>query len=434
MLNLFGSRTGLNCDGTTRRDFLKVGALGLTGFMLPELLRARAAAAVAGTASKNTSVVWLWLGGGPTHIETFDPKMAAPAEYRSVVGAVKTKLPGVEIGGVFPKIAAIADKMAFVRSFAHGNSGHGGGTHWVMTGYDYPPADNNMPPIKPSFGSILARIRGSNNSQTGLPNYVRMGGILGDGPSWLGPAYGPFDTGGNARRNMNLQVALERLADRRSLLKTFDSLDRKIDKTGLMQGLDSFETQAFDLILSRAREVFDVNREDPRTRDRYGPGLGQQLLMARRLCEAGAGFVTLHYGGWDMHGQIAQSMKNLAPQMDHAVAAFVDDCAVRGLDRDILLVITGEFGRTPRINGGAGRDHWAPLSTLALSGGGLKMGQVIGDSNAKAEVPKTTPITPQDLMATVFHVLGLPLDLHFQDPTGRPTPMVQNGKPIAELV
>jgi len=434
MLNLFGSRTGLNCDGTTRRDFLKVGALGLTGFMLPELLRARAAAAVAGTASKNTSVVWLWLGGGPTHIETFDPKMAAPAEYRSVVGAVKTKLPGVEIGGVFPKIAAIADKMAFVRSFAHGNSGHGGGTHWVMTGYDYPPADNNMPPIKPSFGSILARIRGSNNSQTGLPNYVRMGGILGDGPSWLGPAYGPFDTGGNARRNMNLQVALERLADRRSLLKTFDSLDRKIDKTGLIQGLDSFETQAFDLILSRAREVFDVNREDPRTRDRYGPGLGQQLLMARRLCEAGAGFVTLHYGGWDMHGQIAQSMKNLAPQMDHAVAAFVDDCAVRGLDRDILLVITGEFGRTPRINGGAGRDHWAPLSTLALSGGGLKMGQVIGDSNAKAEVPKTTPITPQDLMATVFHVLGLPLDLHFQDPTGRPTPMVQNGKPIAELV
>src|SRR6516225_9567876 len=434
MLNLFGSRTGLNCDGTTRRDFLKVGALGLTGFMLPELLRARAAAAVAGTASKNTSVVWLWLGGGPTHIETFDPKMAAPAEYRSVVGAVKTKLPGVEIGGVFPKIAAIADKMAFVRSFAHGNSGHGGGTHWVMTGYDYPPADNNMPPIKPSFGSILARIRGSNNSQTGLPNYVRMGGILGDGPSWLGPAYGPFDTGGNARRNMNLQVALERLADRRSLLKTFDSLDRKIDKTGLMQGLDSFETQAFDLILSRAREVFDVNREDPRTRDRYGPGLGQQLLMARRLCEAGAGFVTLHYGGWDMHGQIAQSMKNLAPQMDHAVAAFVDDCAVRGLDRDILLVITGEFGRTPRINGGAGRDHWAPLSTLALAGGGLKMGQVVGESTAKAEVPKTTPITPQDLMATVFHVLGIPQDLHYKDQSGRPTPMVNGGKPIAELV
>ena len=144
--------------------------------------------------------------------------------------------------------------------------------------------------------------------------------------------------------------------------------------------------------------------------------------------------MTLHFGGWDMHGQIVQGMKNLAPPMDHAVTAFLEDCAVRGLDREILLVITGEFGRTPRINGGAGRDHWAPLSTLALAGGGLKMGQVVGESNAKAEVPKTTPITPQDLMATIFHVLGLPQDLHFQDPTGRPTPMINGGKPIAELV
>src|SRR6516162_9325073 len=205
MLHLWGSRQGGQCDGATRRDFLKVGALGFGGLMLSDLLRLRAAAQQAGQPTRNTSVVWLWLGGGPTHVETFDPKMSAPAEFRSIVGAVKTNVPGIEIGSVFPKMARSADKLAFVRSFAHGNSGHGGGTHWVMTGYDYPPADNNMPPIKPSFGSILARIRGSNNSQTGLPNYVRMGGILGDGPSWLGPAYGPFDTGGNARRNMNLQ-------------------------------------------------------------------------------------------------------------------------------------------------------------------------------------------------------------------------------------
>jgi uncharacterized protein (DUF1501 family) len=152
------------------------------------------------------------------------------------------------------------------------------------------------------------------------------------------------------------------------------------------------------------------------------------------LCEAGVGFVTIHYGGWDMHGQIAQSMRNLSPQMDRAVAAFVNDVAARGLDQDILLVITGEFGRTPRINGSAGRDHWAPLSTLALAGGGLKMGQVVGDSTAKAEVPRTTPITPQDLMATVFHVLGVPQNLHYNDPAGRPTPMVDGGRAIAELV
>jgi hypothetical protein len=434
MFHVPGSRLGTNCDGSTRRDFLKVGALGLGGLMLPDLLRARAAAAEGGQSTRKTSVVWLWLGGGPTHVETFDPKMSAPQEFRSTVGAVKTNLPGVELGGVFPKMAQVADKMAFVRSFAHRNSGHGGGTHWVMTGYDFPPADNGQAPIKPGLGSILARYRGANNPSTGLPTYVRMQGILGDGPAWLGQAYAPFDTGGNARRNMNLKVPLQNLEDRRSLLKSFDKLDRTLDRSGLVQGLDSFEKQAFDLILSRARESFDVTREDPRVRDRYGKGLGEQLLLARRLCEAGVGFVTLHFGGWDMHGSIAQNMKNLGPRVDQAVAAFVEDTADRGLDEDILLVITGEFGRTPRINGSAGRDHWAPLSTLALAGGGLKMGQVVGESTAKAEVPKTTPITPQNLMATVLHVLGIPQDLHYKDPTGRPVPMVDGSKPIAELI
>jgi hypothetical protein len=434
MFKLLGTRRGINCDGSSRRDFLKIGALGMSGLLLPDLLRARAAASATGKPTKHTSVIWLWLGGGPTHVETFDPKMSAPAEYRSTVGAVKTNVPGIEIGGVYPKMAQVADKMAFVRSFAHGNSGHGGGTHWVMTGYDFPPADNGQAQVKPGLGSVLARVRGPNSPATGLPTYVRIGHIYGDGPAWLGSAYAPFDTSGNARNNMNLQITLDRLADRRTLLQSFDTLNRQIDKSGLLVGLDSFESQAFDLILSRAREVFDVRREDPRTRDKYGPGLGEQLLMARRLCEAGVGFVTLHYGGWDMHGQIAQSMKNLAPQMDHAVAALVEDLSARGLDQDVLLVISGEFGRTPRINGSAGRDHWAPLSTLAFAGGGLKMGQVIGESSEKAEVPKSRPITPQDMMATIFHVLGIPVDQHYQDQAGRPTPMLDGGKPIAELV
>jgi hypothetical protein len=434
MFHLHGSRKGTNCDGTSRRDFLKVGALGLTGLTLPQLLRARAAAASAGRPTRNTSVVWLWLGGGPTHVETFDPKMTAPMEFRSTVGAVKTNVAGCEIGGVFPKMAQVADRMAYVRSFAHSNSGHGGGTHWVMTGYNFPPADNNGAPIKPGYGSILARHRGPNNPSTGLPTYVRIGGTYGDGPAWLGQPYAPFESGGNARRNMDLKVQLDRLSDRRALLKTFDKLDRGLDHSGLLQGLDSFEGQAFDLVMSRAREVFDVNREEPRTRDLYGPGLGQQMLMARRLCEAGVGFVTLHYGGWDMHGQIANSMKNSAPRLDQAVAAFIEDTSARGLDKDILLVITGEFGRTPRINGSAGRDHWAPLTTLALAGGGLKMGQVVGESNAKAEVPKSKPIGPQDLMATVFHVLGIPQDLQYKDNSGRPVSMIDGGKPIAELV
>src|SRR3954451_10405997 len=190
MFTLRGSRTGATCDGGgSRRDFLKAGVLGMGGLMLPDLLRLRAAEKARGHATKNTSVVWLWLGGGPTHVETFDPKMSAPSEYRSVTGATKTNVTGVEIGGTFTKMAKNADKMAFVRSFAHRNSGHGGGTHWVMTGYDFPPADNGLAAVKPGVGSILSRHRGPNNGSTGLPTYVRMGGTLGDGPAWLGPAY-----------------------------------------------------------------------------------------------------------------------------------------------------------------------------------------------------------------------------------------------------
>ena len=187
-------------------------------------------------------------------------------------------------------------------------------------------------------------------------------------------------------------------------------------------------------MLSRSQQSFDLTYENPRVVDRYGPGLGQQLLMARRLCEAGCGFVTLEYGGWDMHGQIKQGMEQRAPQLDHAVAAFVEDIEQRGLNQNILLVISGEFGRTPKVNPGAGRDHWAPLSTLALAGGGLKMGQVIGESAAKVDVPKTAPIGPQDLMATVFDVLGIDRRVQFTNQAGRPTYMIEEGKPIEALV
>src|SRR5262245_40501970 len=182
MFNLWGKQTGTDCDGATRRDFLKIGTLGLTGLSLSGLLRLQQAAAGSGKSVKDTSVVWLWLGGGATHIETFDPKMEAPAEYRSMVGAVKTNVPGVHIGGLFPKMARRADQMAFVRSFAHGNSGHGGGTHFVMTGWDHPPADSGQPPVKPSIGSIAARVHGASHHRTGMPTYVRLAGLYGDGP------------------------------------------------------------------------------------------------------------------------------------------------------------------------------------------------------------------------------------------------------------
>jgi hypothetical protein len=403
--------------------------------MLPDLLRARAAASSAGATTRNTSVVWLWLGGGPTHVETFDPKMTAPAEFRSVTGAVQTNVPGVEIGATFPKMAQVAKHMAFVRSFAHTNSGHGGGTHWVNTGYNFSAADNGGGQSKPGYGAILARHRGANNPTTGLPTYVRMGNILGDGASWLGSYYSPFDVAGNARNNMNLQVSADRLNDRRSMLHSFDTLDSELDRTGMMEGMNNFESQAFDLLMGRARETFDVTRESPSTLAAYGTGaLSRQMLLARRLCEAGVGFVTLNYGGWDMHGNIGNAMRTRSPELDHAVSTFITDVVNRGLKDNILLVISGEFGRTPRVNANAGRDHWAPLSTLALSGGGLKMGQVVGESSSRVEVPKSRPIGPQDLMATVFHTLGIPQNLHFNDPSGRPVPMINGGRPIGDLV
>ncbi len=434
MLTIVTNRRAGCCDGLSRRDFIRIGSFAAAGLSLPTLLRARAQAAAQGRATRDTAVVWLWLGGGATHVETFDPKMDAPSEYRSTVGAVNTTIPGVQLGGLLPKMASVAHYMAFVRSFSHRNAGHAGGTHWVMTGYDNRLADNGGLPTHPSIGSITARYRGPNNPRTGLPTYVRLNGIYADGAAWLGKAYEPFDTSGQARRNMDLRLPADRLVTRRRLLDSLDRLRRDIDAAGLMEGMDSFEQQAFELILSDARDAFDLNKEDPRVVERYGNGLGRQLLLARRLCEAGAGFVTIHYGGWDMHGNIAAALRNRCPQMDHAVATFVQDCVQRGLNEKILLVITGEFGRTPRVNRNAGRDHWPALSTLALAGGGLRMGQVVGESNAKAEVPKTTPITPQDLMATIFTVLGLPLDLHYYNQAGRPTPMITDGKPIAELL
>ncbi|MEX0676955.1 MAG: DUF1501 domain-containing protein [Pirellulales bacterium] len=436
MLNIVTDRSYLDCDGMARREFLKIGTLGAGALTLSGLLAARAAAKAAGQTVKDTSIVWVWLAGGPTHVETFDPHMLAPVEYRSTTGEVATKLPGVTIGGTFPRLAGVADKMAFVRSFAHNNSGHVGGTHFVNTGYDNRTIDNGGAPARPSIGSIVARVRGSNHPLTGMPMYVALNRLRSgvDGPAFLGTACAPFDPSGQALKNLTLAVPEKRVGDRRMLLAGLDRMKSVVDRTGAMEGIDRFEDQAFNLVLGGAPKAFNIRRENPKTLDRYGKGIGQQLLRARRLCEAGCGFVTLSYGGWDMHNSIKSRMEKLSPELDRALAAFVEDVHQRGLSERILLVITGEFGRTPRVNRNAGRDHWAPLSTLALSGGGLKMGQVVGQSAPKADVPKTSPIGPQDLMATAFHVLGIDPATQFVNTAGRPVYMLENGRPIAELV
>ncbi len=435
MLTFSAGHSHRVCDGTSRRDFLRAGALGMGGLSLANLLAERAAAAESGRAVSDTSVVWLWLGGGPTHVETFDPKLSAPVEYRSVTGETSTNVPGVSLGGSFTKLATVADKMAFVRSFAHSNSGHGGGTHFVMTGYDNRNIDNGGLPTRPSLGSIVSKVRGANHDQTGIPSFVRLAGITADGPAFLGPAYAPFDPTGQARSNMNLGTKVDRFDDRRELLGSLDRLRRESDSHGLMNGLDEFEQQAFQLLLGQSADAFDVTKEHAPTAAKYGKDLlAQRMLVARRLVEKGCGVVTINYGGWDMHQQIERGMNRLAPALDHAVATFLEDVAQRGMSEKVLLVITGEFGRTPRINRNAGRDHWAPLSTLALAGGNLKMGQVVGESMPKADVPKTKPIRPQDLMATVFHHLGIDSKTQFVNQGGRPVYVLEQGEPIAELV
>ncbi len=426
MLTVYSKPNGSNgkdCESTSRRDFIRVGAVGGSLLTLPNLLRANANESI-----REKSVIWIWLAGGPTHVETFDPKMTAPVEYRSITGEVNTPIPGVTIGGTFPKIASCVDKMAIIRSFAHGNSSHGNATRWVMTGYD------DRQGTKPSIGSIMAKNFGTTNPATGIPTYIRMNSINGDGAGWLGTGYNPFNPNGPAVKNMSIAVSEDRFASRRGLLNSLDSINRAADRSGKMEGIDAFEQQAFDLIVGSSQDAFDINKADPKLRQRYGKGLGESLLKARRLVDAGCRFVTVSYGGWDMHGGIVKGLKPRAAQMDQGISALIDDLDQQGKLDSTLVVITGEFGRTPKINKNAGRDHWGRLCTLALAGGGLKMGQVIGESSAKLETPVTSPIKPQDLMATIFHMYGMDHKLQFMSNQGRPTYMIEDGEPIRELI
>lgn len=440
MLRMETSNRNRDCDGVSRRNFLQVGTLGLGGWTLADSFAAKARAA--DSTRSDASVIWIWLGGGATHIETFDPKLTAPTEYRSLTGEVATAIPGVSFGGTFPKLAQQADKLTVVRSFAHTNSGHGGGTHYVMTGYDNRVVDNGGQPNRPSHGSILSRVRGANHPQSGMPTYIRLSNIGADGPAFLGTAFAPFDPSGQARKNLTLGIDAGRVEDRRGLLSQLDRFQRQADQQGFMTGLDAFEQQAFHVLLGNAPAAFEIKNEDPRLLERYGVGtgkkdrnngIGEQLLMARRLVEAGCGFVTLNYGGWDMHGNLKRSIEQRGPALDRAVATLLDDLWARGMNEKTLVVISGEFGRTPRVNKAGGRDHWASLSTLALSGGRLPAGTVIGDSMAKADVPKTHPIRPQDLMATIFDHLGIEPKLQYNNQAGRPVYLLEHGRTITQF-
>jgi hypothetical protein len=442
MLDVFGGRGGEMCDGLSRRSFLRVGALGMAGLALPDLLRLRARAAQGGRPVKDTAVIQIFLQGGPTHIDTYDPKPDAPKEIRGEFQPLKTNVPGIDICELMTRQAKVMDKMAIVRSLRHDTADHFSGTHWIMTGF--PSAQqlqrNND---RPSVGSIAARLRGPNGP--GVPPYVAVAQSLQFtylNSAYLGPGYNPFTVDGDPNGNFKVKnldpangLSMARLEDRRYLLSKLDRIERQRDASGLMDGLDQFTTQAYQMVTGpAARRAFELGREDPRVRDKYGrTRIGQGVLLARRLIEAGVTFVTVVDSNWDHHQGLVQSCKNQVPPLDAAIATLVEDLYDRGLSEKVLVVVWGEFGRSPRITN-AGRDHWPGAMSALLAGGGLRMGQVVGATNRKGEYPAERPLAPADLLKTVYHVLGIDTTRDFPNESGRPMPVLNQGNAISELI
>jgi len=449
MLTLSG-QLSRNCEGISRRSLLKIGTLGLSGLTLADMLAMRAAAAtnsagksLSGATPRKTSVIYFELAGGPTHFETYDPKPGAPEEYRGPMKAIDTALPGVQFCEVLPEQAKIADKLAVIRSIHHTNGSHGTSAHLTQTGY-YLRDNQNRANEMPCAGSIASRLRGANVE--GMPSYVSMPRAMRFGQSgWLGKAFNPFVVDRDPSQadfkvnNLFLEgeLTLNRLDTRRDLLAALDHQKQIIDNDGVSASLDQFTRQAFEMLTTdRAREAFDLTKESESMRDRYGRTLtGQSLLLARRLVESGVTFVTVRMNeSWDDHGNIAGAMRKKGPAFDQGLAALVSDIYARGLDQDVMIVAMGEFGRTPRVNKGGGRDHWGGVMSVMMSGGGLRVGQIVGSSTANGEVPHDNPYRPENVLATMYRHLGIDPANTFDDLTGRPRYILERRELIQELV
>jgi len=421
-----------------RRDFLQVGGLGLGGLQLANLMQSKAdAAPFSSPIVKDKAVIFLFLHGGPSQTETFDPKMTAPVGIQSATGELQTSIPGITFGGTFPRLSALADKVSIVRSFVTGDGNH-----------DIKPIVCRDT-LNANLGSLYARVAGTNRYGSGLPTNIALfpkavvesaqpdvkqfGDFTSAGK--LGNGYRPFVPGaqGEAQDNMRLQFDRSRLDDRRHLLQQLDLIRRNMDQSGALSGLDRIQQQAFDTIVGGVADAFDLSKEEPKTIERYDTcsllrpddinrkwnnhknyvdnvqSLGKLLLLARRLCEAGCGFVTVTTNFvWDMHSDVnnagvEEGMRYMGVPLDHALSAFIEDLYQRGLDDKIMLIACGEMGRTPRINAQGGRDHWGGLAPLLITGGGLNMGQVIGQSTRDAGEAASTPVKIPNLVSTVLH-------------------------------
>ena len=429
-------------DITTRRGFLKVGGLAVGGLTLPNFLRMKAHAGQVGPTPKK-SVILIWQAGGPSHIDMYDLKPNAPAEFRGEFKPISTNVSGIQIGEHLPCQAKVMDKLAIVRSAFHTNAGHGMGSQWMLTGYQ--PTIEVNDNIYPSTGSIVAKVKGPNDP--GMPAYVNLPRMLSLGKAaYLGASFNPFAPDNDPNldnfqvRNLKLpgRVDASRLERRKDLLKELDGIRRDIDTKGDIRGLDTFYRDAMEMVTNtKAQQAFDVQKEPVKLRETYGRNdLAQCCLLARRLVEAGVTFVTIQAGGgWDTHSDNFKELKTkLLPKFDRSIAALVSDLHDRGLQNDVLVVAFGEFGRTPRINPQAGRDHWPGAMSIVYGGGGLKMGQAIGTTNATGEYPTSKPYTPGCVLSTIYHVLGIDHHQAFLDDAQRPLQILNEGEPIRELV
>ncbi len=427
----------------SRRHLLQLGAPVL-GLGLADLLRADAVGAETGRSSNQKSVIVFWTDGGISQQDSYDPKPDSPSEYRGMYGTIATSAPGISVTHGLPMQARVMHRLSLIRSVHHENGIHAPSAHWMQTGYFGPTLARNAAQ-KPSFSSVIARTLGSR--QPPMPAYVTMpkSEAFGyQGAVYLGKAFNPFEVGADPNAaefkvpNLSLPTGLtaQSVDARRSLLKTFDTFRRDVDESGGMEGLDTFKRQALEMVAGdRMRTAFDLTAEDPVLRDRYGRHrYGQSALLARRLIEAGARCVNINTGNWDHHNDIAKGFEQHLPPLDKAIAALVEDLEARGLLDQVIVYCVGEFGRTPRMNGHAGRDHWAGCFSVMLAGGGIKGGQVVGASEKWGGGVKERLVTPQDLLATIYHTLGIPLETHFEDSSGRPVSIVGSGKPIQELM
>lgn len=410
------------CDGVSRRNFLKVGALGVGGLTLADVLRAEAAA---GAKTSHKAVINIHLGGGPSHQDMFDLKPEAPVEFRGEFNPIKTNVSGIEICEHMPQLAQMADRFAVLRSLVGMYDDHS--NFHTQTGF----GRNDLRNVggRPSLGSVVTRLQGPADS--GAPPFVSYNGGY---PGYLGPVYKPYQPQGGDLRLVG-GMSADRLESRTNLLGSLDRIRRDVDGSGQMAAMDSFTQRAVGVVTSgKVADALDLNKEDPKVRERYGANDGTMFLTSRRLIEAGVRVVTFDWGGWDTHGNNFVQLKSQLPRLDRALSALIQDLQDRGMLPDVTIVMWGEFGRTPRVNATAGRDHWSRLSMGFLAGGGLKTGQVVGSSTRYAEDARDRPVHLLEVFATLYHNLGIDPGARLTDPSGRPQALVEQRKPIRELI